>query len=324
MKAIVYRTYGGPDVLHVETVEKPAPKDNEVLIKVHAAEATKADCELRSFRFPVKWFWLPLRFVLGPFKPRKTILGGYFAGEVEAVGKGVSRFKQGDQVFGTTGFRFGAYGEFVCLPEDYTIAPKPQNLGFEEAAVVPLGGLNALHFMRKANIRNGEKVLVNGAGGSIGTFAVQIAKAMGAEVTGVDSAIKEDMLRRIGVDHFVDYARGHFSKTGQKYDVIFDMVAKKSFEGSVQALNPGGRYLMGNPRFSDMIRSVITTRMTDKTVQFAFAAEKLEELLALSQMIKDGSIKPVLDRTYPMNEAADAHRRVEAEQRLGMVAISIG
>jgi len=323
MKAIVYRKYGAPDVLHLEAVEKPTPKDNELLIKVRAAEATKADCEMRSFNFPVNWFWLPLRIAFGPFKPKRIILGGYFAGEVETVGKDVSKFKKGEHVFGATGLRFGAYGEYVCLPDRYTIVPKPINLSFEEAAVVPLGGLNALHYMRKANILAGEKVLINGAGGSIGTFAVQIAKAMGAEVTAVDSAIKEEMLRRIGADHFFDYAKGHFSRDGKTHDVIFDMVANKSFSRCIDALNPGGRYLMGNPRISDMIRSVITSKFTDKTVLFSFAGETQEELLALKKMIEDGSIKPVVDRTYPMEQAADAHRRVESEQRLGMIAISI-
>ena len=324
MKAIVYRKYGSPDVLHLEEVEKPAPKDRELLIRVRAAEATKSDCEMRSFNFPVKWFWLPLRLALGPFKPKRTILGGYFAGEVEAVGKGVSKFEVGDQIFGATGLRFGAYGEYVCLPDSYTIAPKPDNLSFAEAAVVPLGGLNALHYMRKAKIGSGETVLINGAGGSIGTFAVQIAKAMGAEVTAVDSAIKEEMLRRIGADRFFDYAKGHFSTRGQTYDVIFDMVAAKPYSRCVAALKPGGRYLMGNPRMSDMFRSVITTRTSDKTVIFAFAGEKEEELLALKRMIEDGSIKPVVDKIYPMEQAADAHRRVETEQRLGTIAFAIG
>jgi NADPH:quinone reductase-like Zn-dependent oxidoreductase len=323
MKAIVYRKYGGPDVLHLEMVKKPAPKDNELLIRIHAAEATKSDCELRSFKFPVKWFWLPLRVAFGLFKPNKTILGSYFAGEVETVGKDVSTFKSGDQVFGATGLQFGAYGEYVCLPDNYTIALKPINLSFDEAAVVPLGGLNALHFMRIANIRSGERVLINGAGGSIGTFALQIAKSMGAEVTAVDSSLKEKMLRQIGADHFLDYAKGHFSQTSQTYDVIFDMTAAKPFSRCLVALNPGGRFLMGNPRVSDMIRSVIASKLTDKTVFFSFAGEKKDELLALKKMIEEGSIKPVIDKTYPMAQAADAHRRVETEQRLGMIAISI-
>jgi NADPH:quinone reductase-like Zn-dependent oxidoreductase len=323
MKAIVYTKYGSPDVLQVKEVEKPTPEDDEVLIKVHAAEVTKADCEMRSFNFQVKWFWLPLRVVLGLIKPKKQVLGGYFAGEVESVGKDVSKFKKRDQVFGTTKLRLGAYGEYVCLPASYTLAPKPYNVSFEEAAAVPLGGLNALHFLRKANIQNGEKVLVNGAGGSIGTFGVQIAKAMGAEVTAVDSTIKEEMLRRIGADHFIDYTKEDFTKCGQTYDVIFSMVAKSSYSECVKALKPKGRYLMANPRISDMLRSVLTSKFTDKTAIFVFAGEKEEELLALKEMIEEGKIKSIVDKIYSFEQAAEAHRRVETEKRLGTVVISV-
>jgi NADPH:quinone reductase-like Zn-dependent oxidoreductase len=324
MKGVVYTKYGSPDVLQLKEVEKPIPKDDEVLIKVHAAEATKTDCELRSFNFPVKWFWLPLRIAMGLIKPKKQILGGYFAGEVESVGKDVLKFKKGDQIFGTTKLRMGAYGEYVCLPASYTLVPKPHNVSFEEAAAVPLGGLNALHFLRKANIRKGEKVLVNGAGGSIGTFGVQIAKAMGAEVTAVDSTIKEDMLRRIGADHFFDYTKEDFTKSGQTFDVIFDMVAKSSYSECVKALNSKGRYLMANPRISDMLRSVLTSKFTDKTAIFVFAGEKEEELLALKEMIEEGKIQSIFDKIYPFEQAAEAHRRVETEQRLGPVVISVG
>jgi NADPH:quinone reductase-like Zn-dependent oxidoreductase len=324
MKAVVYTKYGSPDVLQLKEVDKPIPKNDEVLIKVYAAEATKTDCELRSFNFQVKWFWLPLRFAMGLIKPKKQILGGYFAGEVESVGKDVSKFKKGDQIFGTTKLRLGAYGEYVCLPAGYTLVPKPHNVSFEEAAAVPLGGLNALHFLRKANIRKGEMVLVNGAGGSIGSFGVQIAKAMGAEVTAVDSAIKEDMLRRIGADHFFDYTKEDFTKSGQTYDVIFDMVAKSSYSECVRTLNPKGRYLMANPRISDMLRSVLTSKFTDKTAIFVFAGEKEEELLALKEMIEKDKIKSFIDKIYSLEQAAEAHRRVETEQRLGPVVISVG
>ncbi len=324
MKAMVYTKYGTPDVLQIKEIEKPKPKDDEVLIKIHAAEATKADCELRSFKFAVKWIWLPLRIATGLTRPKNQVLGGYFAGEIESVGKAVSRFNKGDQVFGAAQLRMGAYGEYACLPASYTIVLKPHNMTFEEAAAVPLGGLNALHYMRRANIRNGEKVLVNGAGGSIGTFGVQIAKAMGAEVTAVDSTIKEEMLRRIGSDHFFDYTKEDFTNSGQTYDVIFDMVARSSYSACVKSLNPKGRYLMGNPRISDMLRSVLTSRFTDKTAIFAFAGEKEEELLALKEMIESGKIKSIVDKIYPLDQAAQAHRRVETEQRLGIVVISVG
>jgi NADPH:quinone reductase-like Zn-dependent oxidoreductase len=324
MKAVVYAVYGPPDVLQLREVAKPVPADNEVLIRVHAAEATKSDCEMRCSKFAVKWFWLPLRLAMGVTKPRKQILGGYFSGEVEAVGKDVTKFKAGDQVFGSAQLRLGAYGEYMCLPASYTFVHKPHNLSFAEAAAVPFGGLNALHFMRRANIRSGEKVLINGAGGSIGIYAVQIAKAMGAKVTVVDSTIKEEMLRHLGADHFFDYTKENFAKSGQSYDVIFNMVARSSFSECVKALNPGGRYLMGNPRLSDMLRSVLTFRFTDKEAIFAFAGEKEEELLALKQMIEEGKIRSCVDKIYPMAQAAEAHRRVETEQRLGAVVISVG
>jgi NADPH:quinone reductase-like Zn-dependent oxidoreductase len=324
MKAVIYKKYGSPDVLQVDEIEKPTPRDDEVLIKVHAAEVTKADCEMRSFNFQVKWFWLPLRLALGLIKPKRQVLGGYFAGEVESVGKDVLKFKKGDQVFGSTRLRLGAYAEYVCLPASYTLVPKPNNVSFEEAAAVPLGGLNALHFLRKANIQKGEKVLVNGAGGSIGTFGVQIAKAMGAEVTAVDSTIKEEMLRRIGADRFFDYTKKDFTKSGQTYDVIFSMVAKSSYSDCIRALNPRGRYLMANPRMIDMLRSVLTSKFTDKTAIFVFAGETEEELLALKEMIEENKLKSIVDKIYSLEHVAEAHRRVETEQRLGTIVISLG
>lgn len=324
MRAVVYKEYGQADVLHVAEVEKPAPADDEVLVRVHAAEVTKADCEMRSFNFQVKWFWLPLRIALGLRKPKRPILGGYFAGEIEAVGRNVERYSKGEAIFGCTRLRLGAYGEYLCLPASYTLAPKPDNISFEEAAAVPLGGLNAFHFLSKANIRPGDKVLVNGAGGSIGTFGVQIAKTMGAEVTAVDSAIKEDMLRRIGADHFIDYSREDFARNGQAYDVILSMVAKTSYSGCMNALKPGGRYLLANPRLTDMFRSMLTSVFTDRTAIFAFAGEKLQELLALKEMIEAGEISATVDSVYPFEQAAAAHRRVETEQRLGTVVLSAG
>ena len=304
-------------------MEKPVPQDDEVLIKVRAAEATKSDCEMRRFKFAVKWFWLPMRIAFGIRSPKRQILGGYFSGEIESVGKNITHFSVGDPVFGSAGLRLGAYGAYVALPASYTIVAKPSNMSFEEAAAVPLGGLNALHFMRRAKIQPREKVLVNGAGGSIGAHAVQIAKSMGAEVTAVDSTIKEGMLYRIGADHFVDYTKKDFTASGQTYDVIFDMVAGSTYSTCIKALNPNGRYLMANPRISDMVRSVFTTRFTNKTARFAFARETIEELTVLKEMIEQKNIVPILHQVYPMEQAADAHRRVEAEQRLGAVVISI-
>lgn len=323
MKAITYSSYGPPEVLRLSAVEKPVPKSDEILIKVRAAEATKADCELRSFKYSVKWFWLPLRIALGVRRPKRQILGGYFSGEIESHGKDVEHFSVGDQVFGSAQLRLGGYGEYVALPASYTFVAKPRNMSFEEAAAVPLGGLNALHFMRLAKIQAGEKVLINGAGGSIGAHAVQIAKSMGAEVSAVDSTIKEDFLRRIGADHFIDYTKSDFAARGRTYDVVFDMVPGSSYTACMKALKSDGRYFSGNPRLSVMLRSVFTTRFTKKTARFAFARETKEELLELKQMIEDGKIRSIVDRVYPMEQAADAHRRVEAEQRLGAVVIAI-
>ena len=323
MKAVIYRRYGQPEVLQLAEIDKPAPKDNELLIKVHAAEVTKSDCEMRSFRFPVKWFWLPLRLAMGLLRPRRPVLGGYFSGEVEAVGAAVTRFKTGDPVFGTTRLRLGAYGEYVCLPEDFTIVPKPRNTSFAEAAAVPLGGLNALHFMRRANIQPGEQVLVNGAGGSIGCFGIQIAKSLGAEVAAVDAAHKELMLRRIGADHFIDYKNEEFAQAGRSYDVVFNMVAGAPFNKCMGVLKPGGRYLTANPRLSDMVRSARVSRSGNRTAIFAFARETVEELLALKAMIEAGEIRPVVDRVYPLEQAAEAQRRVESEQRLGSIVLAV-
>lgn len=324
MKAITYSTYGSPDVLQLQDVEPPKPKANEVLIKVRAVEVTKSDCEMRSFNYSVKWFWLPLRIALGVRKPKRQILGGYFSGEIESVGKDVTQFATGDPVFGAARLRLGAYGEYMALPASYTIIPKPTNMSFAEAAAVPLGGLNALHFMRRAEIQTGEKVLINGAGGSIGAHAVQIAKSMGAEVTAVDSPIKEEFLHRMGVDHFIDYSQEAFSATGRTYDVIFDMVPGSSYAACIKALSPKGRYLSGNPRLSVMLRSVFTTWFTIKTARFAFARETKDELSMLKRMIEDGTIRSIVDRVYSMEQAAEAHRRVETEQRLGAIVIAIG
>lgn len=324
MKAITYTNYGSPDVLRLDEVEKPVPKDDEVLIRVQAAEATKSDVEMRRFKFAVKWFWLPLRIAFGLRKPRRRILGGYFSGEIASRGRDVAQFSVGEQVFGAAGLRFGAYGEFVALPASHPIVDKPVNMSFAEAAAVPLGGFNALHFMRLARIEKGDKVLINGAGGSIGTHAIQIAKSMGAEITAVDSGIKEHMLRRLGADHFIDYDKERFTATDGAYDVIFDMVAGSAYVACIRTLRPGGRYLSCNPHLSVMLRSFFTTRFTNKTARFAFAGETKAALGTLKVMIEAGAIKSIVDKVYPMERVADAHHRVEAEQRLGAVVIAVG
>ena len=323
MKSIIYKKYGPPEVLQVENVEKPVPDDDQILIKIHAAEVTKADCEMRSLDFQVKWLRLPMRVALGITRPRKKILGGYFSGTVKSVGKKVATFEKGDEVLGAAGLRLGAHAEYLCLPAASTIVSKPRQTSFDAAAAVPLGGLNAIHFMQRATIQQGETVLVNGAGGSIGIYGIQIAKALGAEVTVVDSAHKEKMLRGIGADHFIDYAKEDFTQCNRTYDVIFNMVAKCSYTGCIRRLNPKGRYLMANPKLSDMWRASMTSMFTGKRAIFAFAGETKKELIAIKDMIENGRIKPVVDTVYPMDQAADAHRRVETEKRLGAVILSI-
>jgi NADPH:quinone reductase-like Zn-dependent oxidoreductase len=324
LKAITYTKYGSPDVLEIKEVAKPVPRDDEVLIRVRAAEATKSDCEMRSFKYSVMWFWLPLRIALGVTKPKRQILGGYFAGEVESLGKDVTRFSVGDEVFGTTQLKLGAYGEYVALPANYAIVAKPDNMSFAEAAAVPLGGLNALHFMQRAEVQAGEAVLINGAGGSIGAHAVQIAKAMGAVVTAVDKTTKEAFVRHLGADQFVDYTKEDFAGRGERYDVIFDMVPGSAYGTCIKLLKPNGRYLSGNPRLSMMLRSVFTTWFTSKTARFAFAPESDEGLLALKEMIEGERLGSIVDRVLPMEQAAAAHRLVETEQRLGSIVIAIG
>jgi NADPH:quinone reductase-like Zn-dependent oxidoreductase len=324
MKAIIYRQYGAAEVLQLADRPTPSPLANEVLIRVHAAEATKSDCELRSFHFPVQWFWLPLRLALGIRKPKRQILGGYFAGQITQVGAAVQNLAPGERVFGSSQLRFGAYGEYLCLPSDYTLATIPDGLSYAEAAAVPLGGLNALHFMDRAGIQAGEHVLINGAGGSIGTYAVQIAKQRGAQVTAVDSANKAALLHALGADRVIDYHQTDFRQNPASYDVILDMVASSPYGRTMRALRPKGRYLMANPTLLKMLRSVVTSIFSSQRALFAFAGETRAELHCLQQMLSTGELKAVVDRVYPMTQAVAAHRRVESEQRLGSVVIQIG
>ena len=321
MKAIVYEKYGPPDVLRLKEVEKPTPKDNEVLIKIIAVTVNKGDCEMRSSRIP-NLIWLLVRIYFGLRKPRKKVLGAYLAGEIEAVGRDVELLGKGDEVFAATGPRFGAYAEYICLPSTYAIALKPSNITYEEAAAVPLGGLNALHYLRRANIQRGEKVLINGAGGSFGTFAVQLAKYFGGEVTAVDSTEKLDMLRSIGADRVIDYTQEDFTKSGETYDVIFNVVSKSSFSGSVRSLKQKGRYLLANPNgLSQMVRGLWTSVISDKKVIFEFANENTEDLNFLKELIEAGKIHSVIDRCYPLEQTAEAHRYVETGHKIGNVVI---
>ncbi|MFA9402301.1 MAG: NAD(P)-dependent alcohol dehydrogenase [Anaerolineales bacterium] len=328
MKAIVWTKYGPPDVLELREVEKPTPKDNEVLIRIHATTVTAGDCELRSLKFPI-YLSLPMRLWRGFLKPREnSILGTELAGEIEAVGKDVKRFKKGDQVFGSAGMGFGANAEYICLPEqpgemEGGVASKPANMTYEEAATVPFGGREALHFLRKGNIQSGQKILVNGAGGSIGTFAVQLAKHFGAEVTAVDSTGKLDMLRSIGADQVIDYTQEDFTKSGEVYDVIFDVVGTISFSRSERSITQNGTYLLANPLGSQMVRGPLTRMTSSKKVIMQTASPTTEDLIFLRELIEAGKIKSVIDRRYSLEQMAEAHRYVETGEKKGNVVITV-
>ncbi len=323
MKAIVYTKYGPPDVLQPQEVQKPTPKDNEVLIRVYAATVTKGDCEIRSPKIP-NLIWLIVRLFFGLTKPRKQILGQELAGEIEAVGKNVTLFKKGDQVFASTGARFSAYAEYTCLPATYAIAIKPTNMTYEEAAAIPCGGLNALHYLRKGNIQKGQKVLINGAAGNFGTFAVQLAKYFGAEVTGVDSTSKLDVLRKIGADNVIDYTKEDFTDRDETYDIIFDVVCKSSFSRIMRSLKQNGRYLLTNPSgLLQMVRGLLTSILSSKKVILEFAGEKSEDLIFLKELIEAGKIKSVIDRRYSLEQISEAHRYVEKGYKTGNVVITV-
>jgi NADPH:quinone reductase-like Zn-dependent oxidoreductase len=325
MKAIVCTKYGPPDVLQLKDVEKPTPRENEVLIRIHATTVTAGDCELRSLKFPL--LLQPLvRIGFGIRGPRKKILGQELAGEIEAVGKEVTRFRKGDQVFAWTGLRLGAYAEYTSLPEDGVLSTKPSNINYEEAAALAVGGLDAVYFLRRANIQIGDKVLINGAGGTIGTFAIQLARYYGADVTAVDSIEKLDMLRSIGADHVIDYTQEDFTKGVETYDVIFDVIGKSSFSRSVRLLRLNGRYLLGNPRLSDRIRGPWTSRRSSIKVipwKARTASQYTQDINFLKQLIEAGKIKTVIDRCYPLEQTAEAHRYVDTGHKKGNVVITV-
>ena len=334
MKAIVWTNYGPPDVLQVKEVEKPVPKDNEVLIRIYAATVTAGDCEMRSLKFPVLLRPL-MRMYVGLGRPKRiTILGQELAGEIESVGKDVKLFKEGDPVFAAVGIRMGAYAQYICLPEEPTemegvLAIKPSTMTYEEAAAVPVGGLNALHFLRQGDIQSGDKVIINGAGGSIGTIAVQLAKYFGAEVTGVDSTGKLNMLRSIGADKVIDYTQEDFTasadrKSGGTYDVIFDIVGKGSYSGCIRSLKKNGIYLSANPAMSRSVRGRWTSMKSGKKVIGGSASYKTEDLLFLKELVEAGKIKTVIDKRYPLDRIAEAHSYVETGQKTGNVLITVG
>jgi NADPH:quinone reductase-like Zn-dependent oxidoreductase len=323
MKAIIWTEYGPPEVLKLQEVEKPQPRNNEILIKIHASSVTMGDCEMRSLRLsPAIAFFM--RIYNGINKPKRiTILGQDVAGIVETIGKDVRKFKEGDQIFGSTGFKMGAYAEYICLSDDSDLAIKPNNMTFEEAAALPLGGLNAIYFLKQAKIQKGQKILINGAGGSIGTYAVQIAKSSGATVTGVDSTDKLDMLRSIGVDRVIDYIQEDFTKKDEKYDVIFDLVRKSSFSRCLRLLNKNGIYLQANHGMLRRIRGSLASMRSSKKIISGTVLGGTDDLIRLKKLIEAGKIKSVIDRQYPLEQIVEAHNYVETGQKKGNVVIKV-
>lgn len=302
MRAIVATQYGGPEVLQLKEVEKPTPKDNEVLIKVHATTVTAADFRMRSFTVPAA-VWIPARLALGITKPRQPIYGSELAGEVEAIGKNVTRFKVGDQVFASTlTENFGGYAEYKCLPEKAMMVIKPNNVTYAEAAAMPIGATTALRMLRKGNIKRGQRVLIYGASGSVGTYAIQLAKYFGAEVTGVCSTSNLEMVKSLGADHVIDYKKEDFSATEERYDVIYDTVGKLSKSQATKLLAPNGIF-------------VSMAKLDTK--------ENMDNLIFIKELIEKGEIKAVIDRSYPLEKMVEAHSYMDTGRKKGNIVITV-
>ena len=331
MKAIVYTKFGPPEVLQLQEVEKPTPKDNEVLIRIHGTSVSYGDLLARDFKnvtarkFNMPFlFLLPARIFFGFNKPKIKILGSEFAGEIESTGKDVKRFKEGDQVFGYLGQTMGAYADYLCMPEDGVISTKPASMTYEEAATIPMGGIMALNLLRKVNIQPGQKVLVNGASGGIGSVAVQLAKNhFGAEVTGVCGTSRLEFVKSLGADHVIDYTKEDFTQNGETYDLIFDILGRTSFSRGKSSLKENGRLLYASFKMKQLLQMLWTSIVGDKKVVCAMSPERVADLISVKELVEDGKIKVIIDKRYPLEQAAEAHRYVEKGHKKGNVVIIV-
>jgi 2-desacetyl-2-hydroxyethyl bacteriochlorophyllide A dehydrogenase len=328
MKAIVWTKYGPPDGLQLREVPDPVPGDNEILVKVHATTVTAGDCEMRRLQLPLM-LSLPMRLYTGFMQPKRiTILGQELAGEVIQVGRNARNFKVGDAVFGVTGFKFGANAETICLPDQPgdaqgVLAPKPAGVSFEEAAAVPTAAFEALHFMRAAGIQPGKKVLVVGGGGSIGTYSIQLAKFLGAEVTAVDSTEKQELMRTLGVDRVIDYTQEDYFKEGAFYDLIIDVVGRRGVARRLGLLKADGVYFLAFAGFRHVLLSLWTSLTSHKKLKFQSAVQSREDLVYLGELVAAGKLKPVIDKRYTLAQVPNAHRYVEAGYKKGNIVINV-
>lgn len=330
MQAIVYTEYGPPDVLHLREVAKPSPKDDEILVRVCAASVNYGDTLARNFgnisanefNMPAL-LWLPARFAFGWRKPKKPILGSEFAGKVEAVGKAVTRFKPGDQVFGYLGPNMGAYAEYLCMSETGMVAIKPANLSYAAAAAVPYGAIMATSLLRHGNLQPGHNVLINGASGAIGSAALQLARHYGAQVTGVCGAPSVEYVKALGADRVIDYRQEDFTKNGETYDLIVDILGRSSFARCKNSLKPNGIYLLVSFKMKALLQMLWTKMFGGKKVICAFASEQATDLEFVRGLIEAGKYQSLVDRAYPLAQAAEAHRYAESGQKQGNVVITV-
>lgn len=322
MKAIVYTEYGSPDVLQLKEIEKPAPASNEILIKIYATTVTSGDWRVRSLNVPAGFGFIS-RLVFGVLKPRQPILGTELAGEIVSAGIEVSKFKPGDRIFAFSGAGMGCYAEYKCMPEDSPVIPIPSNLNYEEAAAISFGGTTALDFFRRANIKSGEKVLINGASGGVGTAAVQIARHFGADVTGVCSTVNTELVKSLGANHVIDYTKNDFTENGETYDIIMDTAGTAPYSRSKGSLTERGRLLLVLGGLPDILGIPWVLMTSKKKVIAGPASERAEDLRFLAKLAENGEFKPVIDRHYPFEKIADAHRYVDTGRKRGNVVITL-